>query len=106
MPIYCYKCFDCNHYEEIKQSMDDDSLNVCPICGKPEFKRIIKNVGIIFKGSGFHITDYAKKNVLPNGPTRSAEKKEDTPESPKTEKPEKTEQPVSTPSAEAKKPDS
>ena len=67
MPIYCYKCFDCNHYEEIKQKMDDEPLTKCPACGG-NFKRVIRNVGIIFKGPGFHVTDYSRKNTLTSPP--------------------------------------
>ena len=65
MPIYCYKCFDCNHYDEIKQSMDDDALTVCPECGGDNYKRVITNVGVIFKGSGFHVTDYRSSCKTP-----------------------------------------
>jgi putative FmdB family regulatory protein len=95
MPIYCYKCFDCEHYEEIKQNMDDEPRSVCPACGKREFKRIIRNVGIIFKGSGFHITDYSKRNTPrdtpkeppKNGdtaPAKEAGEAKDTKETPTT----------------------
>lgn len=65
MPIYCYKCYDCNHYEEIKQSMSDDPLTGCPQCGGDNYKRVITNVGVIFKGSGFHITDYKSTCKIP-----------------------------------------
>lgn len=65
MPIYCYKCFDCNHYEEIKQSMNDDPLTDCPECGGDNYKRVITNVGVIFKGSGFHVTDYKSSCKTP-----------------------------------------
>lgn len=65
MPIYCYKCFDCNHYEEIKQSMSDDALTDCPECGGDNYKRVITSVGVIFKGSGFHINDYKSSCKIP-----------------------------------------
>lgn len=91
MPIYCYKCFDCNHYEEIKQSMDDESLTVCPECGG-NFKRIIRNVGVIFKGSGFHVNDYRRKSKVNSSPPKEKkeEKKTDKKKGGKSEsKPEK-----------------
>ncbi len=70
MPIYTYKCKKCNKVFEYEQKINDEPLKVCPedICdniseGKGEVERIIsKNVGLIFKGSGFYITDYAHKN--------------------------------------------
>jgi putative FmdB family regulatory protein len=82
MPIYCYKCFDCNHYEEIIQKFNDESLSICPECGGGQFKRIIKNVGVIFKGSGFHVTDYKSKNSALKD--SDAEKKNDAPVTEKT----------------------
>ena len=68
MPIYCYKCFDCGHYKEIKQKFDDKELTICPECGKDKFKRIIRNVGIIFKGKGFHVTDYGGNKATSPSP--------------------------------------
>lgn len=90
MPIYCYKCYDCNHYEEIKQKMSDEPLTVCPQCGG-DFKRVIRNVGVIFKGSGFHVNDYrssckAVKKDVQSGDADMAVKSEDK----STDKPEKT----------------
>jgi putative FmdB family regulatory protein len=65
MPVYCYKCFDCEHYAEIKQSFSDKPLAECPECGG-DFRRVIRDIGVIFKGSGFHTTDYSgsKKSAL------------------------------------------
>jgi putative FmdB family regulatory protein len=57
VPVYCYKCFDCEHYAEIKQSFTDNPLSECPECGG-DFRRVIRDIGVIFKGSGFHTTDY------------------------------------------------
>ena len=67
MPVYCYKCFDCEHYAEIKQSFTDNPLSECPECGG-NFKRVIRDIGVIFKGSGFHATDYkgSKKSTVAN----------------------------------------
>jgi putative FmdB family regulatory protein len=70
MPIYEYKCKKCGKIFEYKQRITDEALTHCPaeICeqeekGKGEVYRIISsNVGLVFKGSGFYLTDYAKKN--------------------------------------------
>lgn len=59
MPIYEYKCTGCDECFEIKQSFNDEPVTVCHRCGK-EARRIFKPAPIIFKGSGFYVTDHAK----------------------------------------------
>jgi putative FmdB family regulatory protein len=56
MPIYEYECRDCNRTFERLQHFTDEPVKVCPECGGP-VQRIIQPVGIIFKGSGFYVTD-------------------------------------------------
>jgi putative FmdB family regulatory protein len=57
MPTYEYDCKECSYNFEIFQSMSDEPLKICPKCGK-EIRRLIFFVaGVIFKGSGFYITD-------------------------------------------------
>jgi putative FmdB family regulatory protein len=66
MPTYEYACNKCGHQFEIFQSMKDKSLTVCPKdkCklkrwGKGRVKKLLgSGAGLIFKGSGFYITDY------------------------------------------------
>jgi putative FmdB family regulatory protein len=56
MPIYQYECDTCGVRFERMQRMSDEPLTECPECdGKVH--RVIQPVGIIFKGSGFYITD-------------------------------------------------
>ncbi|NLJ84338.1 MAG: FmdB family transcriptional regulator [Halanaerobiaceae bacterium] len=55
MPTYLYECEKCGRFEEF-QRMSDEPLSECPECKSP-VKRIIGAPGIIFKGSGFYITD-------------------------------------------------
>ncbi|MCU0641877.1 MAG: zf-TFIIB domain-containing protein [Candidatus Margulisbacteria bacterium] len=69
MPLYDYKCAKCGHVFEVMQKISDELLKYCPECKGP-IKRLISPAGIIFKGSGFHVTDYAKKEV--KGPKSSA----------------------------------
>ena len=58
MPTYEYKCLECDHKFEAFQSMKDDPLESCPEC-EGNVKRLISSgAGLIFKGSGFYITDY------------------------------------------------
>ncbi len=60
MPTYEYECKKCGHRFEVYQSMKDDRLTDCPESGcGGEVKRLIgAGAGLIFKGSGFYITDY------------------------------------------------
>lgn len=62
MPTYEYACDACGHQFETFQSMKDDPLTVCPKCEKTALRRLIfGGTGVIFKGSGFYVTD-SKKN--------------------------------------------
>lgn len=61
MPTYDYECEKCGHVFETFQSMAEKPLSVCPKC-KGSVKRLIgPGAGLIFKGSGFYITDYKNK---------------------------------------------
>jgi putative FmdB family regulatory protein len=63
MPTYDYVCKECGHTFEEFQSMSSPFLTVCPSCGKPALKRqMAGGAGMIFKGSGFYLTDYKKTN--------------------------------------------
>ena len=77
MPTYSYVCDACEHGFEEFHSMSQDALKKCPNCGKLKWRRLIGGgAGLIFKGSGFYITDY--KNKSGNG--ESPEKKKSTTE--------------------------
>ena len=59
MPTYDYVCDACSHEFELFQSMTDRVKRKCPKCEQPRLKRLIgAGAGVIFKGSGFHETDY------------------------------------------------
>ena len=57
MPTYVYKCDECGITFERFQHFSEDPFKVCPECSGPVF-RMIQPVGIIFRGSGFYITDH------------------------------------------------
>ena len=59
MPIYEYRCAN-GHTFEVIQSMSDDPVETCEVCGAP-VERVFHPVAVHFKGSGFYSTDYAKK---------------------------------------------
>ncbi len=58
MPTYEYKCSQCEHTFEELQSINADPLESCPQCGGPVQRLIGGGAGLIFKGSGFYLTDY------------------------------------------------
>ncbi|MEX2550420.1 MAG: FmdB family zinc ribbon protein [Nitriliruptoraceae bacterium] len=61
MPTYEYACRDCGEHLEVVQSFKDDSLTVCPAC-QGSLRKVFSAAGIIFKGSGWHIKDYASSS--------------------------------------------
>lgn len=64
MPTYEYVCAKCGHEMEAFQSMKDAPLTKCPACRKAGLKRKIGGgAGLIFKGTGFYITDYKKSGA-------------------------------------------
>lgn len=59
MPTYEYRCAE-GHEFEVFQKMSDDPLTECPECGARAERKISSGAGLVFKGSGFYITDYKK----------------------------------------------
>jgi len=63
MPTYDYECRKCGHRFEFFQSITAEPLKKCPECGKRTLRRLIgAGAGIIFKGSGFYVTDYKQSS--------------------------------------------
>lgn len=60
MPTYEYKCDKCGHEFEAFQSIKDEPIKICPVCNSKVRRVINGGVGLIFKGSGFYVTDYKK----------------------------------------------
>jgi len=60
MPTYEYECKSCSHTFEVFQSMSDPPLKDCPECGSEVRRLIFGGSGVIFKGSGFYVTDKGK----------------------------------------------
>ena len=58
MPTYEYRCPSCQHEFEKFQRMTDEPKAECPVCGKDAVRRLSGGAGLLFKGSGFYITDY------------------------------------------------
>jgi len=72
MPTYEYECKSCSHSFEVFQSMSDSPLKECPKCGKEIRRLIFGGTGVIFKGSGFYVTDKGKSSKSITGKTESA----------------------------------
>lgn len=100
MPTYEYVCSKCGHEFEKFQSMSESPLTVCPkeLCGQKKWgkgkvkKQIGAGAGLIFKGSGFYITDYrsekykaAAKKESGTGETKSSSSPSESKSSAKTE---------------------
>jgi putative FmdB family regulatory protein len=71
MPIYEYECGHCNFRFEMKQGFDEEPQVLCPQCQR-RARRVFHSTPVIFKGSGFYITDSRKGK----GPGTSKEKSE------------------------------
>jgi putative FmdB family regulatory protein len=62
MPLYEYECEDCGSRFEQIQKFSDPPLEVCPKCGRGPVQKLMSPPAIQFKGSGWYITDYARKD--------------------------------------------
>jgi putative FmdB family regulatory protein len=60
MPTYEYECVQCGHVFELFQTFGEEPVSVCPQC-QGRVRRVFYPVGIIFKGTGWHITDYSRR---------------------------------------------
>ena len=58
MPTYTYRCNNCDNQFDVRQRMTDDPLTDCQNCEtKNSLRKVLNSVGIVFKGSGFYVTD-------------------------------------------------
>ncbi|MBX3069941.1 MAG: zinc ribbon domain-containing protein [Thermomicrobiales bacterium] len=85
MPTYHYRCTECNYSFDQFQKFSEDALTVCPEC-QGLIKRVVQPVGIVFKGSGWYITDSrksgsgeSKSTSSTNGSTSQSSKSESKP---------------------------
>jgi putative FmdB family regulatory protein len=72
MPLYEYQCETCEHRFEKIQKFSDPPPAACPKCGGP-VRKLFSSPAIQFKGSGFYITDYAKKSSSEAGSKSSSQ---------------------------------
>lgn len=70
VPIYEYECSECGHRVEVLQKVSDSPLTKCQKCeGKVE--RLVSSPAIQFKGTGWYVTDYARKGQTQSSSDRS-----------------------------------
>lgn len=76
MPAYDYRCTLCDERFEVTRAMGSSSEEVCPSCGGLS-KRVFTPVGVAFKGSGFHNTDYKDRPSEKTEPAPACPAKKD-----------------------------
>jgi putative FmdB family regulatory protein len=87
MPLYEYQCKKCGHRFEKIQKFSDKPVKKCPECGGP-VEQTISAPAVQFKGSGWYVTDYAKKSTAPassDGGSKDKDSKESKKDEKKTE---------------------
>ncbi|MFZ1916186.1 MAG: FmdB family zinc ribbon protein [Terriglobales bacterium] len=72
MPLYEYQCKKCKHRFEKIQKFSDKMLTKCPECGGP-IEQMVSAPAVQFKGSGWYVTDYAKKGSSSGSSSSSSE---------------------------------
>ena len=78
MPTYEYYCTSCGFEFEEFQSIASEPITVCPKCNLQVKRKISGGSGLIFKGSGFYITDYKKSKPKPEAETKKTQDKSES----------------------------
>ena len=87
MPVYTYHCENCGVQFDHQQKFSDKHLTRCPECNHNSLRRVYTPIGVVFKGSGFYVTD--NRSASTSRTSKPVEKKTE-------EKPEKESKPKST----------
>jgi len=75
MPTYEYYCTSCGFEFEEFQSIASEPLSICPKCSEEVKRKISGGTGLIFKGSGFYITDYKNKKTSKSTASKATKSK-------------------------------
>ena len=76
MPTYEFRCPDGHEFEKFYRKISDAASELpCPVCGKPATRQVSGGAGLLFKGSGFYLTDYGKNAHRKAAPGGSGESK-------------------------------
>lgn len=92
MPVYTYHCENCGHEFDKQQSFNEETLRVCPHCRKHSLHKVYKPTGVVFKGSGFYVTDKRSSGASsPNGGSKATTSQSDAKSQSETSKASKSE---------------
>lgn len=103
MPTYVYGCDACGHQFEKFQKISDEPIRTCPNCAK-NVRRIFQPAGIVFKGSGWHVTDYKRSGSNAsngNGDSKTSSNGDSKTGDGDSAKPETKSEPVASPASDA-----
>jgi putative FmdB family regulatory protein len=67
MPLYEYECDACGNRFELIRKFSDPPLTTCPKCGEERVRKLVSSPAFQFKGSGWYVTDYARKSDESSG---------------------------------------
>ena len=95
MPIYEYRCQECQQIFEQWQKDFSDQEKSCPVCGSRS-QRLISNTSFVLKGSGWYVTDYCKKEASSGSNGKKAESTEAKTDAPAKETATKSAEPAPT----------
>jgi putative FmdB family regulatory protein len=84
MPVYTYRCENCSHQFDKHQNFSEEALKACPVCRKHALHKVYSAAGVVFKGSGFYITDARKKSS--SAPSAKKKSSNNKPKKEKTER--------------------
>lgn len=85
MPVYTYRCEHCGHQFDKQQHFSEEPLKACPVCRKRQLRKVYSPAGVVFKGSGFYVTDTRKASP---GKANGKEASKDSANKPAEGKPE------------------
>ncbi len=91
MPVYTYHCENCDYEFDKHQSFEENALKQCPQCKKMSLYKVYKPARVVFKGSGYYVTDNRSSKSALSSSNGKAEAASGNGKSEKSEKAEKTE---------------
>jgi putative FmdB family regulatory protein len=77
LPLYEYECANCGKRFEVIQKFADEPSSVCTKCGGGPVTRLVSSPAIQFKGTGWYVTDYARKSVSDSASSADGKDKKD-----------------------------
>lgn len=66
MPTYTYHCENCEHEFDKYQAFSEEPMSICPECKKKNLRKVYKPAMVVFKGSGYYVTDHRSSSSSAN----------------------------------------